>query len=226
MGQVMAALTPVLIVIVGAGIVLGVARWWQRRRAATLAGWADRNGWHYEHRRPDLAEQFSGYPFGRGYRRRVQHVLSRTHRGHQVMAFEYSYTTSGARNSSSTTFHEVVAVPIPAERPVLQVTREHIGHKILGLVGVHDLQLPNEQFNAAFRIHTDDDQFARDVLHDAMMRWLLADERARKVNIRIDGSYLVIWRRGTLDADNLPGDADFVIDFLDRVPSPVWGSTA
>ncbi|MBB4930717.1 hypothetical protein F4561_001537 [Lipingzhangella halophila] len=226
MDEVMTLLTLVLIVVAFAGAVLGVSKWWHRKRVAALREWANQQGWHYEHWRPDLAERFSGYPFGRGRRRRVQHVLTGTHRGHEVLAFEHSYTTSGGRNNSSTTFHEVVAVPIPTPRPFLEVTREHFGHKLLGLVGVHDLQLSNERFNSTFRIRTSNDQFARHVLNKDMTEWLLADGRARQVGIRFDGSYLVTWRRGPLDADNIPADADFLIDVLERVPAPAWETTA
>ncbi|RNL82140.1 hypothetical protein EFW17_20370 [Halostreptopolyspora alba] len=218
----MELLTLVLIVVVVAGIALGVSKWWQRKRVAELAAWADSNGWHYERWRPDLVDRFAGYPFGRGHRRRAQHALTRTHRGHRVLAFEYGYTTTGGRNNSNTTYHEVVAVPVPTPKPVLEVTREHIGHKILGLVGVHDLQLGNERFDSTFRIHTEDDRFAHAVLNQDMMEWLLSEARTRDVNIRIDGEHLITWRRGTLDADNIPADADFVVDFLEHVPASVW----
>ncbi|WP_052745581.1 type III secretion system chaperone family protein [Allosalinactinospora lopnorensis] len=221
----MDAVAGILVFVVVAVVALSVSTWLHRRKVAALTEWARQRGWQYTEKRPDLVNRFSGAPFGRGRGRRVQHVLSGTHRGHRVLAFEYRYTTrsgSGEDSSSRTHHHQITAIPLPAARPTLEVSREHFGHKLLEFVGIHDLRLPNERFNAAFRIRTENDQFAHDVLHPHMTEWMLTDERIRNLTLRFNGDHLLAWQRGKFDSDNAARAADYLIDVLERVPAHVW----
>lgn len=209
-------------------LLLGVVVWSvvhaqrvHRQRVAAFHAWARANGWSYHESEPPLANRFQGEPFGQGSGRQALHVMRGTHRGRHLVAFEYQYTVSHGR-SSTTHRNTIVAIPIPTQRPYLQVSTEHAGHKLLELFGVRDLQLESEEFNRAFRIKTGSDRFAYDVLHPRMMQWMLADQRARIVPFRFEGSDLLCWSGSELDPRRVIWMADFLVDVAKRVPGYVW----
>jgi len=196
-----------------------------QKKVAELTAYAARRGWHYTERDRSLTDRFVGRPFGGGHGRDAKHVLSGEYRGRQVLIFEYSYketTGSGDDRRTETYRHTVVSAGTPAPRPTLELTRETFGRKLLGFVGVRDLQLESEQFNDTFRISTEDDKFAYDILHPRMMEWLLADNRAMRLPFRFERADLVVWDSDQLDPANLGWMVDFVCDVLDRVPGFVW----
>ncbi len=209
-------------------VVLAVSHWLHRKKVTELSGWAHQHGWSYTERDNNVLRSFSGQPFNtRGARNReARHVVTGSYRGHQALVFEYKYTTrSSNKNASSrTSRYQVVALQLPAHRPTLEVNREHFGHKLLELVGVHDLQLPDEQFNSTFRVHTNHDRFAHDVLHPQMMRWLLTDSRATQFPLRFEGHYLLTWNRGNLKIDQVPAHLDYLVDVLAQLPDAVLGT--
>ena len=118
----------------------------------------------------------------------------------------------------------VVALALPAGKPTLQVSREGFGRKLLGFVGVRDLQLESEQFNEAFHIKTDNDRFAYDVLHPRMMEWMLADQRAQSTPFRFERGDLMTWDRGKIDLPKVEWMLEYLCDIVDQVPSFVWKS--
>lgn len=79
------------------------------------------------------------------------------------------------------------------------MNREDLGRKLLGLVGVRDLQLESEDFNKKFHIRTENDRFAYDILHPRMMEWMLADQRALSSPFRFERGDLVTWTEGRFD---------------------------
>src|SRR5690554_4060828 len=70
-----------------------------RRRVAALSAWARANGWTYLEADPRLVNRFQGEPFGRGYGQQVNHVLSGTYRGRQVLAFQYQFIVKQGKSS-------------------------------------------------------------------------------------------------------------------------------
>lgn len=116
----------------------------------------------------------------------------------------------------------VVALSTPAPRPTLEVGREGLGRKLLGFVGVRDLQLESEEFNKTFLIRTEDDKFAYDVLHPRMMEWMLSDERALRTSFRFERGDLLTWDREKIDLPKVQWMLDYLCDVLDRVPGFVW----
>jgi hypothetical protein len=102
------------------------------------------------------------------------------------------------------------------------VNREGLGRKLLGLVGVRDLQLESEDFNKTFHIRTENEKFAYDVLHPRMMEWMLADQRALSIPFRFERGDLVTWREGKVDVSEVDELLNYVADVVERVPSFVW----
>lgn len=203
-------------------VILAVQANRERERREEYARWANEYDWQYDPQRSDLVGHFSGTPFVRGGR--VRHALSGIHRGHEVLAFEYSYTTSNGGNppSSTTHYYLVCAVRLPQTRPKLQVTQEHFGHSFLRVFGVDDLQLDNDAFNDTFRISTDDENFARHVLDHDLMRWMLDDTRSSATPFRIEGDSLLAWSATKLTIPAMQSVVDYEIDLLERFPQSVW----
>lgn len=192
-----------------------------RARSTRMRAFAADIGWRYtEQDRGLLPVRFLGTPFRTGNERIATHVLSGAHRDQSVVCFEYSY-----RAHKRTNRYTVVTLSLPASGPTLEVGQERLGHRVLGLAGVRDLQLESDEFNAAFRIGTDDERFAYDVLHPRMMEFLLIDERARHLPVRLERGDLLTWTGGPTTADRVTWMADYLCDVLDRVPSHVWTST-
>lgn len=213
-----------VVVVLGVGSFL-VSRYLHRKRVAELTAWAGANGWTYAEDAGGMVGRFVGVPFGAGFGRTASHMLSTTMAGRPIVAFEYRYKErrgSGKDQRTVTYTFAVVATTIPTARPTLQVTHEHLGTKLLNAVGLDDLQLESEEFNRAFRISTDDEKFAYDVLHPRTMEWMLADPRARELSFRFERSDVLAWENGRLDPQRAAWAATYLLDLIDRVPQFVW----
>jgi len=214
----------VLVILVGVAVL--VIRWQlHKRKVAAFRAFAAQRGWIYRERDRTLTERYLGTPFGQGFGKDAEHVLAGQHRGRGLAAFEYTYKErrgSGKDRRTVTYTNTVVALGTPAIRPTLELNREGIGRKLLGLVGIRDLQLESEEFNKSFHIRTEDDKFAYDVLHPRTMEWMLADQRCRDLPFRFERADLLTWRQGTTDLETVVWMLDYLCDVLDRVPSFVW----
>jgi hypothetical protein len=223
-GAIVALMAIAVVVIIAIAVMSSAA---ERERVEALEAWARDRGWTYDRERPELVDRFSGTPFQSGRSNaKAKHVLCADYRGHRVLAYEYTYTTtsySGQTPTTTTHHHSVVAVGTP-RTPVLEVRTEHFGHTLLSLLGVHDLQVGEQVFDDTFRIATEDDAFALAVLGPQLQAWLLerVDER---VPFRFTGEHLLRWTGGKLDPEAAVSGADTLIDLLDLVPSQVWEGT-
>lgn len=217
------------LVVIAAVVVVGLLLFFQyqahKKKVAAFTALAAGRGWHYTERDRGLANRFEGTPFGEGHSRDAKHVLTGTFRDRPLLAFEYSYkeTRGSGKDRKTVTYHyTVVSIGLPAPKPTLQVTREGWGRKLLGLVGIRDLQLESEAFNKTFHIHTTNDRFAYDVLHPRMMEWMLADQWALSTPFRFERADLLTWAEGPFDPSYVDGYLNYLCDVLDRVPSFVW----
>src|SRR5256885_4140375 len=152
----------VLLVVIIAAAVL-IVRWQlHKRKVAAFTAFAAARGWTYRQRDDRLTERYLGTPFGQGFGRQAVDVLSGPHRGRTFAAFEYVYKEhqgSGKNRRTVTYRNTIVALDTPAPRPTLELSREGIGRKLLGLVGIRDLQLESEEFNKMFHIRAENDKF-------------------------------------------------------------------
>lgn len=208
------------------GIALSAVHWlWRRRRIAGLVRWARENGWTYRASDDSVAGGFRGEPFDGSDTTTAGQVVSGTYRDREVVVFKYRYTSRSdvGDGDSKSTDYEVIAVRLPGPTPMLQVAPEHVGHKLLDLVGVHDLQVGDTEFDDAFRITTEDDAFARAVLSPELRRLHL--DGPRSLPFRCTGGYLLTWEQITGAVDIIVGlaKADHLIDLADRVPDHLFG---
>ncbi len=215
-----------VIVVILIAVAVLVVRWQlHKRKVAAFQAFAAQRGWIYRERDRTLTERYLGTPFGQGFGKDAEHVLAGQHRGHGLIAFEYTYKErqgSGDSKRTVTYRNTVVALATPAPRPTLELNREGIGRKLLGLVGIRDLQLESEEFNKTFHIRTEDDKFAYDVLHPRTMEWMLADQRCRDLPFRFERADLLTWREGSIDLQEVVWMLEYLCDVLDRVPGFVW----
>jgi len=65
-----------------------------------------------------------------------------------------------------------VATALPANFPLLSVRREDVLDKVARAMGLEDIDTEWEEFNAAFRIKSEDRKFALMFLDATVMRWL------------------------------------------------------
>lgn len=200
-----------------------MSRYLHHKRVAELIAWARANGWTYTEHADQIADRFVGIPFGVGFDRTARHLLTTTMGGRPVTAFEYSYKDRvGSGNDARTvTFTFTVTVTtLPVARPTLQVTPEEPA--LLGVTERKDPRSVGEEFNRVFRIHTDDQRFAHDVLHGRTVEWMLADPRARELSIRFERSDALAWEAGRLNPQRTAWAATYLLDLVDRVPQFVW----
>lgn len=213
----------VLVVVV---VIVFVIRWrLHKRKVAAFIAFAAQRGWQYRERDDNLAGRYIGTPFGQGFGQEAKHVLAGPHRGRAMVGFEYIYKVregSGKNKRTVTYRHTVVAVSTAAARPTLELSREGLGRRLLGLIGVRDLQLESEEFNKTFLISTDNDRFAYDILHPRMMEWMLDDGRAKTMPFRFERADLLTWCTGKVDLNTVVWQLEYLCDVLDRTPAFVW----
>lgn len=214
----------ILVVVIGVAVL--VIRWQlHKRKVAAFRAFAAQRGWAYRERDDRFTDRYLGTPFGQGFGRQASHVLTGLHRDRSFAAFEYLYKEhqgSGKNRRTVTYRNTVVALDTPAARPTLELSREGIGRKLLGLVGIRDLQLESEEFNKSFHIRAENDRFAYDVLHPRTMEWMLADQRCRDLPFRFERADLLTWQEGSIHLGSIPWMLDYLCDVLDRVPTFVW----
>jgi uncharacterized protein DUF3137 len=159
-------------------------------------------------------DRFTGPPFDVTSRRWVSDERRVRHRDHDAELFTFHHEYEIGRMTKEASY-AVAALALPRVCPQLSVTRPT-------LRGTENIELESEAFNDAFEINTDDRKFAYDVLSPTVMEWLLADERARRMPVRMGGALLFTVRTGTADDAADRALLDFLCDFYDRVPPFVW----
>lgn len=199
------------------------------RRARRLIRWAKARGWDYRERDPSLNDTFGGPPFIVDVDRvsaYPRQVLSGPHRGRQVLAFEYYIgpSSSVVSDSSESEIFHVVAVSLPAQRPLLEVMAWNTGENPNLLLAPQEVRPPHPGFAEAFHVRTENGRFAHDVLNPHTAHWMLSDPRAGGLPLRFQGDMLVTWWREKLDPERTLWMADYLVDLLEKVPPFVWGA--
>ncbi|WP_051704213.1 hypothetical protein [Glycomyces sp. NRRL B-16210] len=186
-------------------------------RIAQCAAWAARHGFQYWPDDP-TALGISGHnPFDLGHSRRAYDVLRGRYRDAHLHCFQYVFVTGGGRSRTTHTY-QVYAISLPKSRPYLDIRHENA----LSRRFEKDLDFENQAFNDEYRIESDSPRFAYDVIHPRTMEWMLADQRARSYQWRFEGSWLMTFRTGGHDLDQVFHYADFLHAVLGQVPAHVW----
>lgn len=213
------------------GLAITVMVWAYKKnkaRIASLAALAASEGWEFSAQdRFGLAERWPGTPFGEGYARRAEHVVTGTHDGLPLVAFDYSYkedSTDSEGRSSTTTYHyAVVALAMPCWLPELHLAPEGLFSRLGNLLGFEDIELESEEFNRRYRVRCPDPKFACDVLSPRTMEFLLANDT---VPFRLVGSDAVAYELGVLEPYRILRSAHVLTGVVRGIPSFVWNDHA
>jgi hypothetical protein len=173
----------------------------RKRLVAAGAEWAQRHGWSHQPHDHSLYKRWQGEPFKN--KGGAEDILYGSHRGWQVLMFNYGFAYSGAVTHGTRNF-TVVAVTLAAPRPWLQLIPRESAR--------------SEQFYDVFELNSQDPRFSTTVLQPEMENWMLNDERARELPLRFEGTELLTWGAPRTIGDGSLEMADYLIDFLERVP--------
>ena len=192
----------------------------QHQRVKATQAWAVRTGWTYVGTDPSLVGRWRGEPFNAGHSRKVSELVTGRFAGRQAISFSYRYTTGSGKSRSTHTFH-VVALPLPAYLPTLELTPDGVGAKLAKAFGGQDIAFESEDFNRAWRVEARDAKFAHDVVHPRLMERLLRPDAVGS-SLRIEGTDILSWSAGAQQLDAIAGRLQVMCAVVDAVPRYVW----
>jgi hypothetical protein len=193
----------------------------QQRREG-LAAYAAHREWEYAETDPSLVGRFGGAPFGRGFAGTASNVLRGRHDGRAFVAFDYSYRdTSGVGDDRQTNTYRfsVVALHLGVRTPGLSVAPTGMFGKLVNAVTGRDIPIGVPAFDQAFTVTTPAPEFARDVLHPAVLE---VQQHHPGLAWRLDGDSMLVIRNGQHAPQEIEGKLHFMDAVLDRIPAHVW----
>ncbi len=195
----------------------------RRESAAAVAG---RLGMTY-HQRDDLGITRLPHPiFRMGDSRKATNLVTGTLRDRQVTLFDYEYvvhqTDAEGKRSSTTHRFSAVMVELGIACPPTTIRRERITTKLANALGFgRDVQFESDEFNRAFEVRTQSQQFAFTLIDPAMMQWLMANGFDLDMQFHSGVLAVIASRRPWTEMEGL---ATRVLDFTDQFPRLVWSS--
>ncbi len=135
--------------------------------------------------------------------------------GHPVECVHHRYVVSTGQ-TTSVVQHRLVATPVPANWPYLQLGEENIFTRIGSALGGEDIQVEDEAFNKRWRIRTEDEAFAI-VLLVPELQHLLRDA-PRGQQWFISNGRLVLLERGEFKPEATQRLLDLLVEFRRGIP--------
>ncbi len=152
--------------------------------------------------------------------REIENTATGAHRGQQVAILDYWFAPTGAAEYDDYERYTCVVAPADEGWSDLTVVPERLGSRILGAVGVRDIEMESERFNRAFHVRSSDPRFASAFVDARMMAWLL--ERRDGVGFEVlRGRVMVFRRRRTASLDDVAATLALFDAFRDRIPRVV-----
>lgn len=195
------------------------------KRLEALAAWARQAGWSYDGRDDTLAWSMTLDPFGRGDRIEGRDVVRGSWQGMPACSFTYasidvSRDSEGRAQESSSLYH-VVMLDLPAALPMVEVTPEGFGAKLVKAAGGTDINFESDDFNRTYRIDASDAVVAHAVIHPRLMERLLQPD-VRGTAWRINGSRILTWRSGATEPAAIAPALALLTTVVQSVPRHVW----
>ena len=197
-----------------------VTYWRNRYRRRRLTAWAAASGWSFVGSDRSLVDRWPGAPFGFGRQRRADEVMIGTWAGRPAVSFTYS-CGSGSGSSRTTRRWHVLALPLPAPLPPLELTPDGPGSTVLTMLGLQDIQFESEDFNRAWRVASTDARFAHAVVHPRLMERLLAPDAVGS-RLRLAGTDILSWADGPTSTDAIPRRLALLESVIESVPPYIW----
>lgn len=209
----------VMWLLVGPAIVVAMI-WYQIQRTRKIKAWAAASGWTYVGTDASLVNRWQGEPFGTGRSRRTSEVMVGRWGGRTAISFTYTYKTGSGKNESTYTYH-VLALPLPAYLPTLELSPDGFGARLARAFGGQDIQFESDDFNRAWRVESRDLKFAHDIVHPRLMERLMRPD-ARGACLRISGTDVLSWTVGSTSTERIAGRLGLMAAVIDSVPRYVW----
>ncbi|ACQ82026.1 conserved hypothetical protein [Beutenbergia cavernae DSM 12333] len=191
-----------------------------KKRREALQAWAHSRGWTFTQNVPQLVGRWKGPPFGTGSGRKAYNALTGVVQGRQVVSFGYQYTVQSGKNSTTYQFH-VVALSLPVPLSWLQLRPEGFGTSVAKFFGGQDIEFESIAFNERWRVEGPAGKYAYDVVHPRLMERLLWPD-ALGLNIRIEGSDILVWASGHQDVRQIDRYLVVLDAIVDSIPRFVW----
>lgn len=218
-GSGIGAIFPLIFIVIFVGaLILG---WFanKKRREAAQA-FAAARGWTYTAGVPALVRRWRSSPFGRGSSRHATNVLTGDFQGRHVVSFNYQYTVSSGKSSTTYHFH-VVALSLPAALPGLQLSPEGAGASIAKFFGGQDIRFESKAFNDAWRVQGPEGQFAYDFIHPRMMDRLMAPDALGRA-ITVEGADILLAVTGKQELEAIDYYVNLLYGIYDLIPRHLW----
>ena len=177
--------------------------------------WAAERGWLVLGGDEALAQRMLGM-FGVGSGCRVSHLVAGPFDGRPAMSFEY-WEGGG---TTSVECH-VVAVSLPVRLPALRLSPEAMTDRVVEAVGGQDIAFESDEFNRAWRVRSDDAEFAHDVLHPRVMERLMAGD-AQGLSVWVVGTEILCWMPGATHLAAVDERLAVLTAVVDAIPRFVW----
>ncbi len=214
------AMLPFLIFIVFGGGIAIYAYYANKRRREMLTSWAQSRGWQHHGTVKGMTRRWSGPPMSMGGATPAREVLTGPFHGYQALSFQYQYTTSNGKNSTTHYYH-VIALHLPVALPWLQLSPEGVGSRIGKFFGGQDIQFESQAFNDEWRIQGPEGQFPFDFIHPRMMERLMQPD-ARGRSICVEGQDIYVWMNGRQDVNRIDHTLNLLLGIIQQVPRHLW----
>jgi len=160
-------------------------------------------------------ENFVGFePFGVGSARTVRNRIFGTWNGLDWEVFDYSYTISSGK-SSTTYRYAIVAAQFNFVVPDIDIRRENFFDRVGSWMGLRDMQFESIEFNEAYHIKSHDEKRTYDLIHPEAIDYLMACSIPKW---QLAGRTVVLMESGTIAIPSLVQMMTCVVEFLALVP--------
>lgn len=152
--------------------------------------------------------------------RAIENTAVGSHRGREVAIADYWFSPTAAAERDDYERYTCIVATAPQAWSDLLVVPERLGSRLLGALGIRDIEMESEAFNRAFNVRAVDRRFASAFVDARLMEWLLG--RGEGVGFEVlDGRVLVFRQRATLSLDDVSATLALFDAFTDRVPRVV-----
>jgi len=207
-----------------AGVVMTLS--WKRRadRVGQLQRIARANGFHYSAQDLWSSTRVPFAVFRLGNQEIVENVLvGQAPDGAPVRVFDYTtwqeeHTSEGTRRSRHRHL-TVCLAELEASFPHLVIQPETMATRLLGRLGMPDIELESEEFNRMFVVTCDDEGFARRCLDPTMMDFLISTRG--QFQFELNGRWLLV-AAPTLPATLCLSLVKLSMTLRGKIPALVW----
>lgn len=166
---------------------------------------------------PYSADFISFFPlFNQGSARRIgPAMVGYDNAGNGWFLFDYQYTISSGKNSTTYRFSVVVAQTTLA-LPTMTLSPENVGYSVGKFFGMRELQVESEDFNKRYFIKSSDNKMALDLLHPLAIETLL---RQPNYEWQMAGPFVMLHLHRNISGPEFEGLMGCINEFLKQIPT-------